>query len=611
MNPPIFAFDYETYYRAYKKKKKDTAPNYSVSDLGNYGYTHHQEFDAYMLSVVGENGFRWVGNPKDFDWSIIQGAFMVAHNAGFEAAVTERLVELGIAPRDLYFADLVDTADLAAYLGLPRSLAQAATHLLGVTPDKSIRDKANGIQWKDMDPEFQKQMTAYGLEDSILELRLWLEHGHKWPEHERQVSAFTRTMCSEGLPVNVKDLDAALVACELLLAKIRGVIPWSEDPKTTPLSKKQVAIECEKENIAPPKSMAKDSEEFDEWLRVNGANLPWAKAMGQYRSVNIFVKKLQVMKLRTKADGTMPYGLKYAGAHTLRDSGESGWNPLNLPREPMFGDEMVQYELVSDAIDMRGLIEAPPGKMLGVVDLSAIEPCVLSVFSGDEELRLMLEGGMDPYEAQARIDGEYSDPRPLKDVDKDLRKFNKVKVLGCDYGAGPAKVQVIARQQVGLELTLEQCAEIVRNKRLRKFIPDLWDSLEEGMRSRGGRTFTIDMPSGGQMQYREIQAFGNRLSAVIPRKGVMMRLKYWGGTLCENIVQRGARDVFMDRVLALHAAGLPPILRVYDEAVCLLDEETAESDLATMIKIMSTKPAWMPELPLSADGHLCRKYRKG
>jgi hypothetical protein len=166
MKPLAAAFDYETFY----------SKDYSIRDLGNYGYTHHEQFDAYMLSVAGEDGFTWVGDPKDFDWSYFNGKLLVAHNAGFEAAVTERLVELAICPGFDAVA-LVDTADLAAYLGVPRSLAAAAEQLLGVKLDKSTRDMAKGLKWRDMTLDQQAEMTEYALSDAVNELRLWLEHG--------------------------------------------------------------------------------------------------------------------------------------------------------------------------------------------------------------------------------------------------------------------------------------------------------------------------------------------------------------------------------------------------------------------------------------------------
>ncbi len=185
-------------------------------------------------------------------------------------------------------------------------------------------------------------------------------------------------------------------------------------------------------------------------------------------------------------------------------------------------------------------------------------------------------------------------------------------VSNCGYGAGAPKVKIIAATMVGVELTDDESEVLVTKFRSREFIPGLWRTLETGMRmSRASGIFRMSVPNGGEMVYRDVQAFGRNLSAVIPRQGRFMRLKYWGGVLTENLVQRVARDVFMDTVLRLEAAGLPPILRVHDEAVCLVPNATAEADLARMTKIMSTRPTWMPDLPLRAEGHLCQRYAKG
>ena len=54
-----YALDFESYY------DKDC----SISVLGPLGYFSHPDFDAYMVSVVGDDGYVYVGHPKDFDWS--------------------------------------------------------------------------------------------------------------------------------------------------------------------------------------------------------------------------------------------------------------------------------------------------------------------------------------------------------------------------------------------------------------------------------------------------------------------------------------------------------------------------------------------------------------
>lgn len=599
-----FAVDYETFY----------SKEYGIGLLGNYKYVHDPQFDAYLLSVVGDNGYEWVGNPKDFDWSVLQNQIVIAHNAGFEQAVTTRLVELGIAPDILSFAALYDTADLAAYLGVPRNLAGAVEHLFKTKLSKSTRDKAKGKHWKEFTPAFQAEMRDYGLADSKWELKIWKDFNHLWPEDERLLSELTREMCNTGFPVDVSAVEKAIKTLEFMLWKVRSQIPWGQDLETKPLSPKAVAAECRKHGIEPPKSMAKDSEDFAAWLKDNGDALPWAKAIGQYRSINAFLKKMQTMRIRTKEDGWMPFGLKYAGAHTLRDSGDSGFNPQNLPREPLFLDLMTGLGIddpdYAKGLDIRGMITAPDGYLLGVADLRAIEPCTLAVFAEDWELVERLKDGMDIYEAWERTHGGYTDPLPLKEVDPKRRFMAKTKVLGLGYGAGPDKYIIIAKTLGGIDLPYSEASSIVQSFRATKKIPALWNKLEQGMRNSRGQDYFITLPKGRQLRYRKVQAQSG-LSAEIPRTGKMMRLKFWGGALTENLVQATARDIFMDCVLRLHEVGIPPILRVHDEAICIFKEDTAEQDLKLMIDTMSTPPQWMPELPISAEGHLCKKYSKG
>lgn len=622
----IAALDYETFY----------SKDYSIRDLGNYAYTHHPEFDPYMLTVATDAGDTWGGHPLNFDYPVVDKQTWVMANAGFDLSVTEALIEAGKIP-SVSAIEVFDVLDLARYLGFPGNLAGAAKHMLGKTLDKGTRDKAKGKHWSEMNPDFQKEMSTYAIRDAQVTLEIWLKYGHLWPEHERQLSRLTREMCARGVPVDIAGIRRDIRSLETLLWKTRTEIPWKieEDGKGA-LSKKQMAIECRKNNIEPPKSMAKDSEEFDIWLKQHGEKFPFARAMGAYRSINGQLKRLKAMNVRsieddeTEGRGWMPFGLKYAGAHTLRDSGDAGVNVQNFSRTAMFEKEMrdlagVSTEIVVDdkgrekfveepdkvfGIDMRGKIMAPEGKVLGVVDLSAIEPCVLNTLAGDEEMIEKLHAGMDPYEAQARITGVYTDPRPLKEVDSDLRQHMKVDVLGMGYGAGPDKVIIIAKTLAGLELSLEEARAAVFRFRSRRFIPNLWDKLESAMRSAAPGDFTIELPSGGEMLYRDVRNFGS-LSAVINRGISLMRLKFWGGSLAENVTQRAARDVFMDRVLELAKQMLPPVLRVHDEAVCVLDEATAENDLQRMISVFSTAPAWWQELPVRADGHLCKRYHKG
>lgn len=584
-----YAIDYETYWDT---EKTDPC---TVKELGNWAYTKHARFDAYLISVVGIDGFEWVGHPKDFDWPRLEGALIVAHNAGFELAVTEHLREIGIVPQNFRWAGMFDTADMAAYIGVPRSLEQAMIHLLDRQIDKGMRDKSKGKQWKDMTPDFQKAMSAYCLQDSRDELELFVTHADKWPEDEREISALTRDMCWDGLPIDVAGTAAAIDLLTNKRADVRKQIPWPDPP----LSPKSVKAMCAKHNIAPPSSMAKDSVDFEIWLDHHGIKHPWAKAMGVYRSVNAQLKKFETMQRRADATGLHRIGIKYFGGHLGRDSGDTGFNAQNMPRKPMHG------------VFLRNLaIKAPPGKIIGIVDESAIEPRVLACISGDTEKVALLSQGMDPYEVQARLDGEYNDPRPLKEVDKGLRQYNKVKVLACGYGAGPPKVQFIAKKEVGLELTDEQAAKLTYGFRARPFIPNLWKELEWFMKRSNGENYQMELPSGRSVVYRDVKNIGG-LTAIISKHGRFMRLPWWGGSLTENAVQAIARDIFMYHVLRIkRELDLHMLLRSHDELVTLLNEETAEQDLKNQLAIMREPPPWMPDFPAAADGGLTPVYTK-
>lgn len=583
-----YAYDYETYWDT---NKEDPC---TVVELGNWLYTQHPRFDAYLLSVVGTDGYEWVGNPRDFEWSRFEGARLVAHNAGFEHAVTEHLISLGAIPR-VKPAEICDTADMAAYLKVPRSLEASVRALLGIEMDKGMRGASKGLKWADMPPEFQVKMSDYCLDDSRLELKLWLACESQWPQDERILSQATLEMCWQGMPTDVEGAKSDIIILQKKLADTRKLIPWPDPP----LSPKSVKAACAKAAIPPPRSMAKDSPDFEIWLSRYGDDHKWAAAMGTFRSVNMLLKKYETLVRRTDSNGIHRYGLKYFGGHLGRDSGDSGFNPQNCSRKPMHG------------VYMRNrMIKAPEGYILGITDESSIEPRVLACISGDEEKVQKMHEGMDVYEIQARLDGEYDDPRPLKEVNKDLRQYNKVKVLACGYGAGPAKVQFIAKKEVGLILSDEEAARLTYKFRDRHFIPDLWKQLEWDMRrSKRDGNYEMELPNGRTILYRNIKDFGG-LSAEIIKYGKFTRLPWWGGSLTENAVQAIARDIFMYHVLKIRGAGHNILLRSHDEVVTLHRIKNAAAELAEIQQIMATPPVWMPEFPAGAEGHLSPVYMK-
>lgn len=349
---PCAALDFETYYSA----------ECSVQVQGMWGYLRHPEFEAYLLSVACSDGRTWVGKPADFDWASIDGWDWLHHNASFDAAIIEWMQERGELPASARPSNTYDTADLAAYMGSPRSLKAAAKNLLGITVSKDTRIKMKGKRWETMTPGFQAEVSDYAKADARICLQLWQKFEAGWPEHERFLSKATRDMGARGVPIDTEKVSEGIALLARKLWEARRLIPWADDPDAPALSPKALAVECRKHGILPPKSMAKESVELETWLTEHGSRFPWVQAMSDYRRLNMLSEKLKTMQTRTKPDGWMPYGLKYFGAHTGRDSGDSGLNVQNLSRAELFG------------VSLRECIKAPEGKVFVVCDLSQIEP---------------------------------------------------------------------------------------------------------------------------------------------------------------------------------------------------------------------------------------------
>jgi hypothetical protein len=135
MNQAV-AIDFESYYDT------DT----SVTTMGAWHYA--RATDIYMVAMYFDDGMCFVGAPKDAPWQDCDGLDWIMHNAAFDLTLYEALVESEIVPRVQPRA-VYDTADLASYLGYPRSLKEAAKELLGIEMSKTTRTNMKGLRWNE------------------------------------------------------------------------------------------------------------------------------------------------------------------------------------------------------------------------------------------------------------------------------------------------------------------------------------------------------------------------------------------------------------------------------------------------------------------------------
>lgn len=581
---PTYAIDFESYYDK----------NTNVGDMGAWHYA--RTTDIYLVSMAGDDGLRFVGHPKDAPWEQVHDETWIMHNAAFDLTLLDALMEKAVVPFS-HPKHCFDTADMTAYLGYPRSLKEASHFLLGTEVSKDVRDKMKGKQWATMTEEFRAEVEKYALGDAENTLNLFLKHGDKWPEHEREISRMTREMTMRGVPVDRQKLYAACITLEETSKKTRDLLPWH--PARPALSLHAVRDQCAIEGIWAPDSFAEKEDQAQKWEEEFADKYPWVSAIREHRKANKHLKTISTMLNRTRPDGRMGYDLKYFGATTGRDSGSGGWNAQNMPRDIVSG------------VDIRSMIEAPAGKMLVVCDLAQIEARCICWLAGDEQTLDILRSGVDVYEAHARSTMGYKDIRPLKEVDKGLRQLAKARVLGLGFGCGPNKFQVVAKMMAGLDIAPSEAERIVADYRASNpRIVTLWRRLQAALEKSAGANLNVRLPSGRELVYREIKGERGEFSGVIPRNGKMMRSKLYGGLLAENLTQAFARDIFMHRVSELERKGYEVILRVHDEVVCLVNEDGAEAALKDIESTMATAPEWCASLPVGAEGNLTKQYVK-
>jgi hypothetical protein len=519
MNPETttYAVDFESYYDA----------DCSIKTLGPRGYFSHPNFDAYMVTVVGDNGYSYVGCPRAFDWSLLDGAVVLSHNASFDESLYLYGVEQGWFSRCAPSAWHC-TADMTAFLGLPRALKNASAAVLGAEVDKSVRDNMKGKRWETMTPEFRAEVAEYALKDSELCLQLWQALQERWPARERKISALNRRIGQRGLPMDLDLLKKNLETIGLAIFEAEQAIPWTKD--YTPLSRKAFNEQCRKQGITPPSSLAQDSEEADKWFAEHQQACPWARAVQSYRRINSFTRKLEAFDAGTMPDGRYYGGLMYCGANpTARFSGSGGnLNLQNLPREETFG------------VNFRHMIRPAEGRKLVVVDLAQIEVRTLFWWAKDQKGLEMIRQAPDIYEVIAIILGMH-DPAngSLKD-NKPLRQKVKAMALGCQFGLGPDGFAAYS----GMSLPEATDAVNLYQSRMRT-ITKFWDQLREDMvmSSSLGEPLQIELPSGRVMNYgiprkmKTVSSTGKLRFAHVGkmvRNGQLRDFRLWHGLLAEN-----------------------------------------------------------------------------
>lgn len=521
MAETLVAVDMETAYGDDLNVKRQGPVNYAL---------------ATQLIMVGiwSPTIEYVGPLETAPWGAIAGCHWLSHNAGFDQAVWQAAVQRGLTsaiPPAVWDC----TADLSAFVGIGRSLADAVKNSFGVEISKSIRQRAGNRVWPDgFNPKMREDFKKYCLEDAKWCYKLWEKWHEFWLPEEREFALLLRKRNHAGIGVDCDVLAHYRTTLTAQLAEARANIPWSDPP----LSRAQLVRWCEKQGVEPPGSVAEKSEVSKAWERQYGEKFPIIGQLRAFRKANRRLEICGQIERRIMANGRCNFTLKYHGAaNTGRLSGSDGLNMQNLNRD------------AENGVDLRMIFRAAEGKIFVIADFAQIEPRVVAWICRDKRLLDLLGEGMNFYEVDARLANAWKgEPGTLKRSNKDLYQLQKAQSLGIGYGMGARRFVEAARSMLNLEFDEEQARGIIARWHARyPGVKPIWNRLEQGMnRALNLRddSFGIQLPSGRWLRYYDLRRENGVMTAATVR-GSTDRMRYWGATLFENCLT-GNTEILTD-----------------------------------------------------------------
>lgn len=622
--------------------------------VGGRAYAAHPTSQAICLvaRLPEGNDVAWrTGEPPPATLlaEVSAGTVLVAHNADtFDRRIWDAL---GWPP-----ARWIDSMAVAALAGLPRGLDDLAEHVVGRRKDVTGKRSTLALGRPGPDGSL-RALTAddiaraveYCRVDVALLADVWHAVLAPLVEVERDVRRLDREINDRGFLFD-RELAAAVSDCE---ARAAAEIP--SDVATVVRSPEKLKVALQGLGVPVPDIKKETLEAL-----VTAETTPAAArslVRCRFAIAGLTGHKLRAALARISDDGRVRDSLVYHGSHTGRWSGR-GFQPQNLPRgvrdldldaavEAVLARDMARlHDLATNAGAstqdvlaslVRACIVAPRGGSLLVADYAAIEPRALAWFVGDtEKLRVLREGG-DLYRSMAaRLFGVEP-----SEVTKAQRNAGKPPVLGCGYQMGEERFRTYA-EGLGLDwstmpISPREVVEMWRDDNplvagLREEVGPrrggLWRDLEAAAARaclgetvevacttwfRRGRDVVCRLPSGRDLVYHRAQlretttSWGALRTAMSYwHSGKKLEVPTYGGLLAENVIQAIARDVLVDALLRLDAAGLRVVLHVHDEIV--VEEENTER-FDEMKALMRSAPTWAAGLPLDVEGYVSARYR--
>jgi CHC2 zinc finger/DNA polymerase family A len=581
-----------------------------------------------------------------------------AHNDPFESAIEEYV----LGPRFNWpwvpIERHICTMAMARYHGLPGELGKVAALL-----DLPIQKDRNGtklmlqlcrprkprpgedptqLYWPEITPEMLARLIVYCKNDVAVEREIF-RRLPLLPDEEHRLWCLNRKINVRGFR---GDLEFAHSACKLVSAEIAHInaeittLTAGAVAGFTKLNDMREFVNARGHNMTKLNKRAVTTvlaHDPDDTVRTV---LELRQA-----SSNTAVAKYAAVLASAFRDQRIYGLLNYYGAHTGRWT-SAGFNIHNLPREDS-NDTLTAIDAIRRgdlerartfgppleviARLARGLVVASPDKLLLAGDFSIIEPRAASWFAEEkwklDTFRKFDETGDPKLDAHrvvgARMRGQRVDP-----TDDEARQHGKTVHMALNYGGSvrvwrehvpddPRSDEEIKTQEINKFRQLhpaqtrfmfsldEQALHCVRyrqpvQRQRHGFVMD-------------GDTLILRLPSGRSLFYRRAHLkpgrFGKNVVAYHnPAKN--REDEMWYGAWLAHLVSATSRDLLVNALFNLDAAGFDIILHVHDEIVAEIDPADVEHDRERFKACMLVAPAWAKGLPLAAKVRVGPRYIK-
>lgn len=607
-NAEVVAFDYETApddkYRDKDKAALDPAKSHIVTM--SLSVREHTGIMIPVAHKIGKNIDQDEFIAFLTDFLMNPKVVKVAHNLSFESMFSYALGIVVQAPvYDTIAASQMSLKSTTEFRGLHESgLKKLAGELCG-EPLPSFSSVTDGKHFDELDPT-DPETIRYSCADSDFALRLmhifnnWFDKflpKHRWivENIESPTAVYLGIMKCNGVPIDYDLMLQRKEEAEVEMERIRQEIAFMIGDVnigsncSTNAFKKYLFQDLGLPVLKVTESNREAADDatmimLKEWCDVNKPELSKLFTLVQeYRKWGK-IKSTYIegyLKFRNEATGRLHPNFFALSTDTGRFNCTQP-NCQNMPRK------------TNDSIGVRNFIKAPEGHIIVSCDYSQIELRVGAHYCQDAIMLDTYRRGGDIHAATTSV--IFNIPYEQA-VDKHAENYKERRTIaknvnfGTFYGLFPRGLQRTLKFKAGVEKSVEECEEIIRN--LKVGYPGLTTWQEETKYQAARRKYSetrlgrrrylpnIDSEDWGK------KSFAERCSMNTPIQGTAADiLKMALGRIIEELPER---------------PWLKPILQIHDELTFIIPGDKLSEAVSYIKSCMEPQPFPEFDLPLVAE----------